>query len=144
MTFGLLLNLHFNPRQKNLRFFSDIIFTKPLVRSKKKSNSITIITPLHQHISLSGSWTMGEISLLFHIFCFSFCVYLLSAKDHLTGVLYWWGQTSPIWARFTGFQSGISRKNRPVPEGENKCLNLTLFAKIRPYWAWKTRGAKAL
>ena len=44
-------------------------------------------------------------------------------------------KTSPNRAPIAGFWSGNLLQNYPVPESENKCLNIALFAKIRLYWA---------
>ncbi len=69
---------------------------------------------------------------------------IVTGKKSLIRVSLRDGKTSPIWAPITGFRSGNPLSNHPVPECENKCLILTLFAKIRLYWALKTRVTKAL
>ena len=71
------------------------------------------------------------MSSLFYFFFTSILGYLLSADSQLIGVLLGWRKTSPNWAPIAGFRSGNSLKIHPVPECENKCLNLALFTKIR-------------
>ncbi len=51
---------------------------------------------------------------------------------------------SPNWAPIGGFWSGTPLQCSPVLGCGNKCLNLVLIAKIRLYWALKTRVAKAV
>ena len=55
-----------------------------------------------------------------------------------------WVKTSPNWAPITGFWSGNPLQNGLVQEYENKSLNIALFAKIRLFWALKTKVTNAL
>ena len=72
MIFGLLLNLHFNPRQKNLRFFSDIIFTKPLVRSKKILTPSPLSLPFTSTLVCPGREPWVRFHYCFISFAFRF------------------------------------------------------------------------